>query len=576
MAVILLNWLFIFITTIIPGQTLVILFGRVSGKKTGYGFLPALLSGFAFVTAFSGYFSLFHGVGAEADLILIVLCILCILLCRKDHFQILKDIVTDFRQEFRISMIREAGALILFFLILFFTAYGEFHSDSGLYHAQSIRWIEEYGVVKGLGLLQNRFGYNSAFFSVSALYSFAFLGQSLHAVNGYMAAIVTLYVWYDLMGSLYKKKHIRLNLVLDLAPVLYTIIGGRELISPTTDPILLYLFFAIAIAWSKGLEKDDTDASYYALLCIHTVFLISVKLSVGVLVLLTLQPALMLIKEKRIKEIIICIISGIISILPYFIRNVIITGWLVYPLASVDLFSYPWKIPIDSIKHDAAEITTWARYVRDADRIGDSILVWAPVWWEGQTTLDRFLSFIAIGSFITGVLWCIFAAVRSFKDFKEKKDLKLRRMLFFEAVILMGSLFWFMSAPLIRYGYLYLVLLPLMTAGVLINDRNVQISLKGLFAIIMIIFLTFPIGAYLFGDAGYIHDHWSRQYAVFQKDYPEAPVHKKEYCGLTFYYPEEQGTPVWYRAFPAVLYEDNLDFLEPMGDSLKDGFKIRE
>ena len=45
----------------------------------------------------------------------------------------------------------------LFLIWIYFTSKGIMHYDSDLYHAQSIRWIEEYGVVKGLGNLQVRF-----------------------------------------------------------------------------------------------------------------------------------------------------------------------------------------------------------------------------------------------------------------------------------------------------------------------------------------------------------------------------------------------------------------------------------
>ena len=573
MAAVLINWLYIFITTYFTGQTLIILFKKGTGRNASFGFLSVMLSGFAFVTVYAGYFSLLSGVGLAANILLILLCLSGFLVFRKEHCEILTGAFRGIRSSFRIRILRELGAVILFFVILYFTAYGTFHSDSGLYHAQSIRWIEEYGVVKGLGLLQNRFGYNSAFFSVSALFSFAFLGQSLHTVNGYIAALVTLYAWYDLTEDLYGKRSFGLFIFPDLAPVLYTFIGGKELISPTTDPVLLYLFFAIAIAWCRGIEEKETHVSYYSLLCVLTVFLVSVKLSVGVLVLLTLQPAVVLIKEKRIKEILICIISGLISVLPYFIRNVFITGWLIYPVASIDLFDLPWKIPVNSIKHDAAEITTWARYVRDASRIDDSIFEWAPVWWEGQTFLDRFLSFAAILSFAVGTIWCVYAVFRILKQ--RKGDTKLGKMAFFEGVMLFGSLFWFLSAPLIRYGCLYLLLLPLMTAGVMVNDSGMKSVVKGMFLVPLAAILLFPTALYLTSDITYIHDHWSRQYAVFQQDYPETAVKEKEYYGFTFYYPEDQGSPIWYRAFPSVLYEDNLDFMVPMGEDLKDGFKIR-
>ena len=49
------------------------------------------------------------------------------------------------------------------------------HYDTYLYHAQAIRWIEEYGVVPGLGNLHHRFAYNNSVFSLQALFSLSFL-----------------------------------------------------------------------------------------------------------------------------------------------------------------------------------------------------------------------------------------------------------------------------------------------------------------------------------------------------------------------------------------------------------------
>ncbi|MBR5766697.1 MAG: hypothetical protein IKX95_07945, partial [Lachnospiraceae bacterium] len=122
--------------------------------------------------------------------------------------------------------------------------------------------------------------------------------------------------------------------------------------------------------------------------------------------------------------------------------------------------------------------------------------------------------------------------------------------------------------------YLYLLMMPLLTAAVIINDmgtgRIIKCTVAALFACILI----YPVTFLLIEDIQYIHHNWSRAYAVRQKDYPEASVKEREFCGVTFYYPEEPGTPVWYDAFPSVLYEDNFSFMEPVDGTVKGGFKI--
>ena len=62
--------------------------------------------------------------------------------------------------------------------------------DTALYHNQAIQWIEESGVVKGLGNLHNRLAYNSSFFALQALFNWASVcGQSLHGMNSFIAIV---------------------------------------------------------------------------------------------------------------------------------------------------------------------------------------------------------------------------------------------------------------------------------------------------------------------------------------------------------------------------------------------------
>ena len=582
MIIILLNWAYIFVTCYCIGHAILTLFAKLLKYEGRLGSLAVLLSGFAIVTAYAGYFSIFYKVGLAANIVLCVTVIICLILERKHYLslvshikEIIKNIKSLSTSDLILRILQLSAAVLIFFAIIFFTCYGMFHSDSGLYHAQSIRWIEEYGVIKGLALVQNRFGYNSAFFSVSALYSFAFLGQSLHGVNGFMAALVTLYAYFTITNALFSHSFGSLNSITAFAPILYTIIGGIELISPTTDPILLYLVFAIIMLWTQLIDDNEADVMPYALLCVLTAFLVSVKLSVGVLILLAAEPAVRLLRTRRIKETVICLAAGLILDLPYFIRNVIISGWMIYPFPALDLFDVAWKLPEESARHDADEITTWARYVRDASKIDQSVTEWAPVWWSGQTLTERFLSAAAVVAFIIGIIWCATALIRLIRLRKNGPDLRLQGMLFTELMIMLGFLFWFFSAPLIRYGYLYLLLVPLMTVAVIINDNAAGKIIRIVTPVLFAGILLYPIGSDAWEDVEYIHHNWSRKYAFMQQDYPKAETLQRDFGGVTFYYPADPGTPVWYDAFPSVLYEDNFEHMEYIGNSIPEGFRTK-
>lgn len=73
------------------------------------------------------------------------------------------------------------GLLVLLALVSVFASRPIVHGDSGGYHAQAIVWMAQEPVVRGLINLHSTFGYNSAWWILSALMSWPF-GEALGAV----------------------------------------------------------------------------------------------------------------------------------------------------------------------------------------------------------------------------------------------------------------------------------------------------------------------------------------------------------------------------------------------------------
>ena len=72
--------------------------------------------------------------------------------------------------------------IFIFVLMLLFSygaSRGYLHFDSGLYHAQAIRWIEEYGVVPGLANLHcSSIGHHCVGLAVGKQYPALALGET--------------------------------------------------------------------------------------------------------------------------------------------------------------------------------------------------------------------------------------------------------------------------------------------------------------------------------------------------------------------------------------------------------------
>ena len=569
MLAVLLNWIYVLVTVFVVGHFLLTRGATLVGYQKSVSEISCIIFGISVLTAYAGYFSIFYRVGLLANILLLIACIVLIWFDRTSYISLFKGIKGKFR----------LWQWILFALIvlvcLLFTAYGKFAYDTGLYHAQSIRWIEEYGVVKGLAYMQSRLAFNSSYFCLCALYSFHDFGQSLHTLSGFIAAVTMIYAAAGFFSRLNNgQKLVAVGNFVRLAPFIYFIVICEELISPTTDFVTIYLIIWLSIRWTELLDEKETETAPYAFLCVIAVFLISIKLSIGVLALLVIKPAFELIREKRIKDIFCYIALGIVLILPYFIRNVLISGWLVYPFAGLDLFSVDWRMPISDVRHEADEITVWARYTKDTRLIDQSIREWFPVWWQEEGRENRYLSlaaFLAFGLEVVQLMKVVILLVR-------KKTVVGLEYVYFEVIFLISFLFWLLSAPSNRFGYSYLIVLPLLVAGGMLTQQEKIALWFTKWAVSAVVIGTMAMGLFLFlrEDLSYLGEHASAEFLLKQKDYPEVETGSSDLGGLTVYYPLEEGTQIWYHAFPAILYEGNLESIERRGDSVRDGFRLKE
>lgn len=307
-----------------------------------------IMAGLISLTVYAQVFSLFYKVGLAANLLLIAVCMAIAIINRK-------ELMTEAgRIRGKLTRYRTAGYIALFLLFAYGTSRGIMHYDTGLYHAQSIRWIEEYGIVKGLGNLHCRLAYNSAAFSLSALFSFSFLGvQSYHCMAGFFALVLAKVC--SEIGAAWKRKKLLLSDFARIMGIYYLLIIFDEMVSPASDYFMVLTVFYIVIRYLELLERGEKSWVPYGLLSLVCVYTMSIKLSAALIVLLAVKPAVVLVKGRNYRGIASFTGWGILIILPYLIRNVIISGWLVYPFTAVDFFNVDWKIPKQLADYDAKD-----------------------------------------------------------------------------------------------------------------------------------------------------------------------------------------------------------------------------
>ena len=580
---VLINWSYVFITTYIIGYFTLSRAYRFYKHERHIGIMSSVMAGLAITTAYAGFFSIFYKVGIVANIVMILFCVLFVWLDRTHYTDILSDInggkfIGRIFGSGSTRIIKVIAFLIFFVAALFFTTEGNFFSDSGYYHEQSIRWIEEFGTVKGSVHILKRLAYNSCYFCQCALYSMRdIFSQSLHCLSGFYGILV---MGYALAGF---NKSIRTNAI-RLAPFVYFILLCSEITSPASDYPLVFSVFYVVIRWFELSDEEEEHYSPYALLSLFVVFLISIKLTVGCLILIVIKPAIVMIKEKRVKEIITSIMVGIIILLPYFIRNYIICGWLIYPFTKIDIFNPDWKLPMRHVQADADEIKVWGRGMGQiGGQVTDSITEWLPNWWEYMSVPNRMIvasAIIVLSVYLVYRVCRFISRVIRHGIKKTATEVVIDNIdrYTFEAALLFSLLYWFFESPLFRYGVCYILIAMFYAIGDMLGEAwNKSVIIR--VAVVLICVLTmipFTNGIIEYFKWNYecILYYSDYEYFVMQEDYPRVEYGTTEINGVTFYYPKEELGQIGYHMFPA-LWFNGTDNVESRGDKITDGYRYK-
>ncbi len=593
MLAVIVNWIYVLITTYIIGYSTL---RGISGigcmltdkgqKKITYSyryFESALVAGILMVNVFAEFYSIVGKVSIAANLLLIFSCVLL-------FFEYGSDIMESLSDGF--SKARSSKSMWLYVLIFLLMAYGTSHGlihyDTDLYHAQAIRWIEEFGMVKGLGNLHVRLGYNSASFALSALYSGAFLGKSMHTMAGYFALLLA---WQcaDIVSIVRRRQPILSDFVRFIA-IYYLFTIFDEIVSPASDYFMATMVLYIVIHWLDLYAAHERAFLPHALLAVCAVYVTTIKLSAAPLVLLAIYPIARIIRRKKkeaVKPIALCVLFCIFIALPYFIRNVVMTGWLVYPFTGVDLFNFAWKVPFETALSDAHEITAYGRGFTDVAMYGVPFAEWFPMWFSGISMFNKLMLIMDLICFPVFVGCMVYYAVSKVTVGRKKSSGKgekiskvfhmsnrravsLKDFLFIEGIAYIALLYFIFTSPLIRYGCIYIWLPVAILVGrfIIMLYNRLGLNIKGYVCkavvVLFAVFMLFKLGVLIKDDL----PRFRAEYLLTQQDYNKYEVGQITAGNEVIYYPLE-GDRTGYDAFPST---PNPQGFTMAGDTFKKGF----
>jgi len=339
--------------------------------------------------------------------------------------------------------------------------------DSTSYHHAHIRWNEDYPVIPGIGNLEDRYGFNSNYFLISAIFTFRnFLGYPLSALQALVAAYVCCWVLLEVVRSNFELKRLGL-LLLFILLFYYTnkVIGDTY--TDVLPSMVIFYIFAKVILYRDSFSKDIL---FYIFV---PVALVPFKLSVMPFALLSLFLLIYTLKEKNYRPLVFICLSLFVLFFTWIARTVIISGYIVYPLHELDLFSFDWKIPAEVAERQRGLIKYYSGF-------GGII--------KGVFEYHQKYYYILVLIYFTTIASFIFSAIRIFK----LKD-RTYTAAFLTALACVG--YWLFSAPDFRFGCGFIFSAIFLGWALVIADKNYSIKWIGkAFSYILILWMfTFSI-----------------------------------------------------------------------------------
>lgn len=340
-----------------------------------------------------------------------------------------------------LSLLQKSLIGITILSVLLYMLFTAIFFDAGYYHYQQIRWNEEYSVVPGLANFEDRYGFNSNYLLLSAIFTLRFMfGEPVYMLQSLLFVLLLCWAMVNFFRSGYNIHYLIILLLL-----FFTLLwGGYMLADTSTDIIPLLCIFYYLV---KTALKPQWLSQQYLMAFLLPVTMITFKVSTAFFCLISLGILIYLIKQRRGRVIYFLLTISAVTVLLWLVRNVIISGYLVYPMYNIDLFSFDWKVPEGTAALQKLHIYNWAQFIFDVEYIYRTFKMGLSGNWleffNSAFTLALF-AFVLISPVI--VIYTIL-----------KKGRLCKRIYYLYVISLICIVFGMVSAPDFRFinGYIF-------------------------------------------------------------------------------------------------------------------------
>lgn len=308
--------------------------GHAMGKlliKDSLNTIDALFLGLLGVTLISSIWIFFAPLGILWSGSLIIFSVACGVINRL-------TIIKQFKKRQKLWLLCSKSKKIFFFLILtsiaFCSSLPASLLDNETYYLQTIKWLDEYGLVKGLSNLHIYLSQQSGFHVLEAALNFNALYDRWNDVGSFYFLLGCLWSLQSVVNEGYLLKYYRRGFMI-LSIILYSFISAPspDISVYVLSYIVIYKFISL---WGKYDQKQ------LLLLALFSMQLLYFKVSTALIFLLFIA---LLVKYRNIKKSNVWMYFGLLFTGLFISKNLIVNGLPFYPLTFWSPWGLAWSLP---------------------------------------------------------------------------------------------------------------------------------------------------------------------------------------------------------------------------------------
>jgi low affinity Fe/Cu permease len=532
------------------------------------------ISGLLFTCFITTVFCLFFRLGLASHILLLIIAVAGAIFFKENVGFIIRENIKLLKQTPWYFVVLSIAYLLI---LAHISSLASSHNDDGLYYSTSIKWLQEYGTVKGLANVNPRIAFNSNWLVLQAHYGFDFLKIGLfNDLNGLLFFLVFIYSAGGMLQVI--KGNVTVAALLRcfiIVPALFfhhaassdfMLFNVNFISSPSADipaTLLIWFIFMLYEEYSQKQRNGVLNGEITGVFLLYTVMLVTIKLIAAPVLLVLIYFIVFYLKKQKYSIVLLMFAAATIFVLPWMVRNVLLSGYLVFPFSAVDIFNVDWKLPIENVYWFEKAIKSFAITGTPESGEGLTLIKWFPAWFNHLNVTNSLLFFLVVFSTFTYLIIAVLRFKKKGFSFFSSNSASIVTI----CICFVGILLWFFKGPDFRFGYgfimLYCSFVIIWGLKFFLQELVIYTSWAAIFAVAVAVFITHR-NDLIEGIFGF-------EKKAIQPRMPEEVRMIPLSANKSIYI--VKGGGIWNAPLPAATEEEYI-YIKPAlrGKNIKDGF----